>query len=240
MLITPWITRVTVDNLTDINEMINFFKKSIDKSFIVVYYDIKNMWKRFHIKKKNILRRGGIMRFMKKAAFIATAAVMAGSAITFAACGDADLEDTADTKKVLMWINKTLEQAEGGVYKSLAEAFNAADFKTQDGRHIEVVLRSQTDAETLESTLQTTKAAGNRFPDVLAVDAPKIAQYKKDNWIRGISEYLTADEKADYMDSVISQATIDGEIYALSAMETPTALFFNKEIVTQDVLTRGG
>lgn len=180
------------------------------------------------------------MKFFKKAAFVATAAIMAGSALAFAACGDSDLEDTADTKKVLMWINKTLEQAEGGVYKSLAEEFNKADFKTEDGRHIEVVLRSQTDAETLESTLQTTKAAGNRFPDVLAVDAPKIAQYKKDNWIRSISEYLTAEEKADYMDSVISQATVDGEIYALSAMETPTALFYNKEIVTESVLTNAG
>ncbi len=180
------------------------------------------------------------MKFLKKAAFVATAAVMAGSAVALAACGDADLEDTADTKKVLMWINKTLEQAEGGVYKSLAEAFNKEDFKTQDGRHIEVVLRSQTDAETLQNTLQTAKASGNRFPDVLAVDAPKIAKYQKDGWIRDISEYLTAEEKDDYMDSVIEQATIDGKLYALSAMETPTALYYNKEIVTQEVLTRAG
>ena len=180
------------------------------------------------------------MKFLKKAAFLTTAAIMAGSAISIAACGDSDLEDTADTKKVLMWINKTLEQAEGGVYKSLAESFNAADFKTQDGRHIEVVLRSQTDAETLQSTLQTAKASGNRFPDVLAVDAPKIAKYQKDGWIRDISDYLTAEEKADYMDSVIKQATIDGKLYALSAMETPTALYYNKEIVTQEVLTRAG
>lgn len=178
------------------------------------------------------------MKFLKKAAFVATAAVMAGSAVALASCGDPDLEDTADTKKVLMWINKTLEQAEGGVYKSIAEAFNKEDFKTQDGRHIEVVLRSQTDAETLQSTLQTAKASGNRFPDVLAVDAPKIAKYQKDGWIRDISEFLTQEEKDDYMDSVIEQATIDGKLYALSAMETPTALFYNKEIVTQDVLTR--
>ncbi len=199
------------------------------------------MWNRFHIENEQyILRRGKIMRFMKKAAFVATAVLMAGSAVAFASCGDAEAEDTADTKKVLMWINKTLEQAEGGVYKSLAEAFNKADFKTQDGRHIEVVLRSQTDAETLENTLQTAKASGNRFPDVLAVDAPKIAKYQKDNWIRDISEFLTPQEKADYMDSVIEQATIGGKLYALSAMETPTALFYNKEIVTQEVLTRAG
>lgn len=180
------------------------------------------------------------MKFMKRAAFVTIAALMAGSVMAFASCGDSELEDTADTRKVLMWINKTLEQAEGGVYKSLAESFNKADFKTEDGKHIEVVLRSQTDAETLESTLQTAKASGNRFPDVLAVDAPKIAQYQEDNWIRDISEYFTAEEKADYMDSVIEQATIDGKLYALSAMETPTALFYNKEIVTQEVLTRAG
>lgn len=180
------------------------------------------------------------MKFLKKAAFVTTAAIMAGSAVAFAACGDADLEDTADTKKVLMWINKTLEQAEGTVYKGLAESFNAADFKTQDGRHIEVVLRSQTDAETLENTLQTAKASGNRFPDVFAVDAPKIARYQQDEWLRDISEFLTAEEKADYMDSVISQATIGGKLYALSAMETPTALYYNKEVVTQEVLSRAG
>ena len=180
------------------------------------------------------------MKFWKSAAYVATAAIMAGSAVAFAACGDADLNDTADTKKVVMWINKTLEQAEGGVYKILAESFNKADYKTQDGRHIEVVLRSQTDAETLQNTLQAAKASGNRFPDVLAVDAPKIAKYQKDGWIRDISDYLTAEEKADYMDSVIAQATIDGGLYALSAMETPTALFYNKDIVTQEVLTRGG
>lgn len=180
------------------------------------------------------------MKFLKRASIVAAAVMVAGSAVAFVSCGDPETEDTADTKKVVMWINKTLEQAEGGVYSVLAESFNKADFKTQDGRHIEVVLRSQTDAETLQSTLQATKASGNRFPDVLAVDAPKIAKYQKDGWIRDISEFLTEEEKADYMDSVIEQATIDGKLYALSAMETPTALFYNKEIVTQEVLTRGG
>ena len=183
------------------------------------------------------------MKAFKRVSIVATAAVLAvGTAFSLAGCGDDEkYEDTDGVTKVLMWIHKTEEQPEGSVYFGLAEKFNKEEHMTADGsKKIEVILESKTDANTLAENLQIAKASNDRYPDVLAVDAPKIAQYVNDEYIGDITEYVSAAEKEDYKDSVIKQATIGNKLYALSAMETPTALFYNKEVVTRDVLTKAG
>ena len=62
---------------------------------------------------------------MKKVGAVLLAAVMSVSVVAaFAACGSGDDGDTATTKTVKVWSNKSLTEEEGKTYKALEELFN--------------------------------------------------------------------------------------------------------------------
>ena len=172
--------------------------------------------------------------FFKKLFAIAFVAVLALTSTVFTACtpDDTDPEENDEVKIVKVWVHKSEAEDEGMVYSAIAESFNDQKFKTQDGRTIKMRLEFKNSAETLATSIEAEVLTGG-LPDIVAVDAPNVAAYANDGILQSIDEYVTADEKADYVDSVINQGTINGKLYALSAMDAPTGLYYNKDLLKQ-------
>ncbi len=175
------------------------------------------------------------MREFKKILSMLLAVVLLVSTLCcMTGCGGSedDVEDTADVKIVRVWVHKSEAEDEGMVYSAIAEEFNAQGFKTEDGRTIQMRLVFKNSADTLATSIQAEVLTGG-LPDIVAVDAPDISSYVDAGILQSIDQYVSAEEKASYVDSVIDQGTVDGKLYALSGMDCPTGLYYNKDLLAQ-------
>lgn len=146
-----------------------------------------------------------------------------------ASCGGSTGEqDTTGTKIIKVWSNKNSAESEGKVFNSIVTAFNKEGVVTSDGTKVRMSI------EFLGDTI-TTKITGSvvtgGLPDIFALDSTDISSYVNSGLLKNIDDYITADEKADYVDSVINQGTINDKLYALSAMEAPGGLYYNTELL---------
>ncbi len=170
---------------------------------------------------------------MKKAGAILLAAAMSVSVVAaFAACGGESDGDTATTKVVKVWLHKSQTEDEGKAYKAIEELFNEGDYKTQDGREIVMRIEYKSNADTLQNAINAENAMGGAgLPDVFAVDSPYVAVYAQNGFIVPLDDYVSAEAKSDYVDSVIEQSTYNGKLYALSGADAPAGLYYNKELL---------
>ena len=159
-------------------------------------------------------------------------AVMAVSFSVIVGCGGKDDDDTSEVKVVKVWVHKSEAEDEGKVYSAIEEEFNAQGFKTSAGRTIRMKLEFKNSADTLANSINAEIIAGG-LPDIVAVDAPNVAAYVDAQILTDISDYISREALSDYVDSVIEQGTIDGKLYALSAMDAPTGLYYNKDLLKQ-------
>lgn len=181
---------------------------------------------------------------MKKAGAILLAAAMSVTmAATFSACGEENGGDTGTTKTVKVWLHKSQTEDEGKTYKAIEELFNEADYKTKDGKDIVMKIEFKSNSDQLQTAINSEMSMGGGagLPDVFALDAPYVAYYanSRSSVIVPIDDYITAEEKADYVDSVIEQSTYEGKLYALSGADAPGGLYYNKELLAKVGLTPG-
>ncbi len=174
------------------------------------------------------------MKKFKKIMSMLLALVLTVSLLgVLAGCGGSgEDEDTADVKIIRVWLHKSEAEDEGMVYQAIAEAFNEKKFQTEDGRTIQMRLDFKNSADTLATSIQAEVLTGG-LPDIVAVDAPDISAYADAGILQPMDRYITADEKASYVDSVIEQGTVGGQLYALSGMDCPTGLYYNKDLLAQ-------
>ena len=171
---------------------------------------------------------------MRKLGTVLLAALIGVTMVTgLAACGGEGGGDTATTKTVKVWLHKSKTEAEGKTYAAIQELFNEADYKTEDGRDIVMRIEYKSNAQSLETAINSENALGGAgLPDVFAVDSPNVALYAKNGFIVPIDEYVSDDVRNDYVDSVIEQSTYDGKLYALSGVDAPGGLYYNKELLS--------
>lgn len=176
---------------------------------------------------------------MKKVAAIALTCVMAaGAAAGLAGCfGKKKPKETETERTVTVWLHKSKTEVEGKTYGQLVKKFNDSNIQV-DGKQVLIDMQYLSDAATLETRLVTAKMNGE-MPDVIAVDAPYIAQRAKDGIFIPIEDYISQDLLNDYVDSVITQSTYNGHLYALSGMDSPAGLFYNKTLLDSVGLTAG-
>ena len=155
------------------------------------------------------------------------------SIFVFVGCGPSDDEDTDEVKVIKVWVHKSEAEDEGKVYSTIAELFNEQQLKTVDGKRIlKMKLEFKNSSDSLQTAINAEILTGG-LPDIVAVDAPNIAAYADAGILAPIDEYLTSDIISSYVDSVIEQSTIDGKLYALSGMDAPTGMYFNKDLLKQ-------
>lgn len=132
------------------------------------------------------------------------------------------------TKLLTVWVHKSSEEPEGKVYAQIKNNFNNAALKTSGGTLIKMNMEFY--GNTLETKINASILAGG-LPDIFAIDSPDIAAKVNAGIIVPIDNFVSSKEKASYVDSVIAQSTISDKLYALSGMEAPGGLYFNKTLL---------
>jgi fructooligosaccharide transport system substrate-binding protein len=143
-------------------------------------------------------------------------------------------ENNSNTEEVAvieldMWIHQSGED-ETNYYLERIEDFNEA----HDGEiHINVEVVMDDGGSSYNDSLNAALVAGN-LPDVLALDGPFVASYAEADIIAPVSEFISEEDRADFVDSIIEQGTYNGELYSLGAMESSVVLYYNKEIFEEE------
>ncbi|KHF41570.1 ABC transporter substrate-binding protein [Halalkalibacter okhensis] len=125
-------------------------------------------------------------------------------------------------------VNLTLWHPQGDTqdaYTEIIEAFNE-EYAGQIHADLELVPRGSTYAyEDRISAAATSKT----LPDLVALDGPNVANYADAGIIQPIEGLV--DDLDDFVDSIITQGTYDGQLYTLGATESTVALFYNVEML---------
>ena len=168
---------------------------------------------------------------MKRMIGILLAAALSFGVLAMVGCGGDDGPvDTDTTKVVKVWLHKSQAEPEGKVYRALQDLFNEADYKTTDGRDIVMSIEYKNSSDALSTAISGEILSGG-LPDVVAVDSPNITSYADGGILIAMGEYLSDEVISDYVDSVIEQSTYNGKLYALSGMDAPGGLYYNKELL---------
>lgn len=155
------------------------------------------------------------------------------AALGLCSCGSGEEVDEPGVKTVKVWVHKSEAEDEGKVYSAIADQFNEEEFKTDDGtRTIRMKLEFKNSSETLSTAINAEVLTGG-LPDIVAVDSSNIAAYADARILTSIDDYVTEAVRSDYVDSVIEQSTFEDKLYALSGMDAPTGLYYNKDLLKQ-------
>jgi fructooligosaccharide transport system substrate-binding protein len=171
---------------------------------------------------------------MKKILVFFITIVLTISCFSLTGCGsNNDPDENATTKVIKVWVHKSEAEEEGKVYRAISELFNQEKIKTADGKKtILMKIEFKNSSDTLSTSINAEVLTGG-LPDIVAVDAPNVAAYVDSGILQSIDEYVTADTRSSYVDSVIEQGTINNKLYTLSGMDAPAGLYYNKKILPE-------
>lgn len=174
----------------------------------------------------------------KLAVVILSGILVLGTMLGLVGCmGENGSNETENERTVTVWLHKSKTEDEGKTYGSLMKRFNESNVVV-DGKKVVMDIEYLSTADNLRTRLVTAKM-NHELPDVIAVDAPGIARYANDNILVPMDEYIDDTTKADYVDSVIEQSTYNEHLYALSGMDAPAGLYYNKTLLDSVGLTAG-
>lgn len=174
---------------------------------------------------------------MKKFLTIALAFL---SVTLLAACGNGngnDLDDELDfedveegVKRVTVWFHVSEERGEGRAYRRRIDAFN--DY--YDGEYFATAnyIPRGGGASGYEEKVIAAHTTDN-LPDVITLDGPNTSAYSIANIIQPIDDYLTSEDRSDFLSSVIEQGTYDGRIYSLAQMESTVGMYYNIDLFNE-------
>lgn len=146
-------------------------------------------------------------------------------------------KETETERTITVWLHKSKTEEEGKTYGQLMKKFNDSNIVV-DGKQVIMDIQYESDAQTLQTKLVAAKK-NHELRDVIAVDAPIIATYANNEILIPMEDYLEEDVLNDYVDSVITQSTYKGHLYALSGMDAPAGLYYNKTLLDSVGLTAG-
>ena len=159
---------------------------------------------------------------MKKAISMAMAAAMVLST------GITTVPVMADEKTELtIWSPADKQAIETWWEEKIAE-WNEANPDIQVKR--EAIDRS--DSYAYDNKIATAQTS-NDLPDIFFVDGPQVSYYAANGITVPLDDYFTEEDKADFVDSAITQNTYDGKLYAIGATESSVAFYYNKDYLKE-------
>ena len=78
-----------------------------------------------------------------------------------------------------------------------------------------------------------TAVTSNDLPDIFYVDGPQVSYYAANGITVPLDDYFTDEDKADFVNSSMTQNTYDGKLYAVGATESSVAFYYNKDYLDQ-------
>lgn len=134
--------------------------------------------------------------------------------------------NSGEVTKVTVWRPQDKQPIEDW-YIERIESFN----KEYAGKYeLEQQIIIRADSFAYEDKVNTA-ISSNTLPDILMVDGPNISNYAANNIIIPIDDYISEEDKADYLDSTIVQDTYDNKLFAIGPTESSVALYYNKDML---------
>lgn len=124
-------------------------------------------------------------------------------------------------------------EAESAYYTKRIEEFNE-EYEGKYKATIELIPRAN--GYEYENKINSAATSGD-LPDVISMDGPTVANYADSGIVVPIDQYISDEEKSDFVDSVITQGTYNGELYALGTTESSVLLFYNKKMLDEAGIT---
>ncbi|MDU4934838.1 MAG: sugar ABC transporter substrate-binding protein [Peptostreptococcaceae bacterium] len=124
-------------------------------------------------------------------------------------------------------------EAESAYYTKRIEEFNE-EYEGKYKATIELIPRAN--GYEYENKINSAATSGD-LPDVISMDGPTVANYADSGIVVPIDQYISDEEKSDFVDSVITQGTYNGELYALGTAESSVLLFYNKKMLDEAGIT---
>lgn len=131
-----------------------------------------------------------------------------------------------DVIRITAWVPKG-NQDENAYYKRKIKEFNE-DYKGKIQASIELIPRGN--GYEYENKINTAATSKN-LPDVISMDGPTVTNYADVGIIVPIDNYISEEEKSDFVPSIINQGTYKDKLYTLGTSESSVLLFYNKEIL---------
>lgn len=119
------------------------------------------------------------------------------------------------------------QEAENQAMRDIVNAFNEAH--VDDG--IRVTIDFFPDYQYTER-ISIAAAAGD-LPDAFGLDGPTVAQFVDAGVLAPIHSYFEEDDLADFLDTILSQGTIDGILYALGSFDSAMVIYYDRDSFDQ-------
>jgi len=136
--------------------------------------------------------------------------------------------------KLVMWQHGTgLEETD--FYRKRIEDFN----KAYKGKiKVEFVVIERGGGMGYEEKVNIAAASGD-LPDIMALDGPYTAVYAEAGILRPLDDLIDKNSKdfQDFVPSIVKQGTWNGKLYALGAMESSVAIYYNKKMFKEAGIT---
>lgn len=131
---------------------------------------------------------------------------------------------------VRVWCHQG-QEAENRAMRDIAAAFNVAH--AADGVRAEIVFFP--DFQYTEKI--AIAAAARDLPDAFDLDGPLVARLVDAGLLQPLDRWFPADERADFLPSILEQGTINGHVYALGSFDSAMVLYFDRAMLSQAGVT---
>lgn len=154
-------------------------------------------------------------------------ALMLASVTLLAACGGnkEKAKKNDNPGDISVWVQFSDETPEGEAWKEIVDNFNEEN-KGKYTVTTEYIPRSGSGGgyEDKVNAAVTTKT----LPDVITLDGPNTAAYAHSGVIAPLDDYLKDADMDDVLESIKTQGTYDGKMYAFGFSESNVGIYYNK------------
>ncbi|GHN18023.1 sugar ABC transporter substrate-binding protein [Lactobacillus delbrueckii] len=154
---------------------------------------------------------------------LGVAALACAAGLTLAGCSSN--KSASNSKDITMWVHVSKGDPEGKALNKNINAFNKTN-KHGYKATVKFIPRSSAGGG-YEDKINAAVNSGD-LPDVLTLDGPNTAAYANAKIIQPVGSYIT--DKDDLMDSIKSQGTYKGKLYAVGYQESTVAFYYNKKM----------
>lgn len=133
---------------------------------------------------------------------------------------------SSDATKITIWRPQDKQPIEDW-YTDIINSFNE-EYAGQYQLEQQIIIRA--DSFAYEDKVNTA-ISSNTLPDILMVDGPNISNYAENGIIVPLDDYISDEDKADYLDSTILQDTYKNQLFAIGPTESSVAVYYNKDML---------
>lgn len=144
--------------------------------------------------------------------------------MSLAGCSS-DEPDTTNGVLIEVWMPEQ-QAVEQEVYDNAVESYNLANAGVSQ---LKIVYIPRGNGYEYENKINA-GAASQELPDAIFMDGPTVANYVHSSIIQPIGQYFSQEELDEFVPSIITQGTVNGELYAVGPSESSVVLYCNKDV----------